>query len=114
MALLRTPLAVPIALLAATAAPAFGQTTLFHETFENGLGNWNVAGNPGASKWYIAASGGACGSLVAPFPSGTRAARFGIAQPNATCDYAGPYSSRMTTVAPIAIPAGAQHVRLHY
>ncbi|MCY3003041.1 MAG: hypothetical protein NTV21_14660 [Planctomycetota bacterium] len=100
--------------LLALAPTVAAQTTLFHETFENGLGNWNVAGNPGASKWYIAASGGACGSLVAPFPSGTRAARFGIAQPNATCDYAGPYSSRMTTVAPIAIPAGAQHVRLHY
>lgn len=96
-------------------APALAaQTTLFQDNFENGLGNWSVASVPGNSQWYIAATGGVCGSLAAPFPSGMHAARFGLLVSGSPCAYPGEAPSTLTTVAPIVIPAGAQHVRLSY
>jgi hypothetical protein len=103
----RTSCASVLALVAlSSSAPA--QTVLFQEDFESGLANWSIS-----SQWQHADSSAICGSAVAPFPSGVKAARFGHAT-GSQCNFNGSIFGDLTLLTPIPIPASATDVRLRY
>lgn len=55
-------------------------TVLYSEDFESGMGAWNTTITNLQSVgtlWHVESSTSTCGSLAAPFPSGTQAAWFG-------------------------------------
>ncbi|NUP95188.1 MAG: hypothetical protein HUU28_03395 [Planctomycetaceae bacterium] len=114
MVFLRTPLAISLTVLAATTAPALGQTTLFHETFENGLGNWTESPPLSVSRWQRISESNGCAAGLTPFPSSNKALRFGLPDTVAPCTFENAGNSNLILNTPIDIPAGAQHVRLHY
>src|SRR5262249_26473819 len=92
----------------ALASVAGAQTVLFHEDFENGLGNWSTS-----AQWHQADANDVCGALVAPFPSGAKSAQFGHVT-SSSCSFNGWIPGDLTLLVPIAIPASATDVRLRY
>lgn len=100
------------ALLCSSAAHA--QTTLLHETFENGLGSWTSTSTSTVSRWHLVAEGGICNASIDPFPSSVRAARFGNVAPGASCNFDGEIPDTLKLATPIAIPPGATDVRLEF
>jgi len=87
--------------LSLAAAPlAAGQTTLFHETFDGGLGDWT-----GTGQWH--ATGPLCGVYT---PGGGQMARWG--QP--TCDFHGVLAGVLTMPEPVLIPPAAVDARLRF
>ncbi len=85
------------------------QAVLFFDDFEAGLSNWTAE-----ALWALQDAGGPCGTPVAPFPSGQQAARFGTTAPSGWCHFLGAAAGDLTLATPIAIPATALAVRLHY
>ena len=106
---------VPMALAAAlSSAAAQAQTTLLHETFETGLGNWTTSSSSTFSRWHLVTEGSICQANIDPFPSTVQAVRFGNTAPGTFCNFAGETLDNLTLATPIAIPAGAENVRLEY
>ncbi len=89
------------------ALPARGQTVLFSDNFENGLGNWSATG-----LWHIESEMDVCGSQVLPFPAGPQCAYYGIP---GVCDYdtGVANSGDLTLLAPIVLPASGPAASLH-
>jgi VCBS repeat-containing protein len=72
----------------------------FFDDFESGFGNWTMNG-----LWNPEDQGDACGGMVAPFPSPTSAAYYGI---DGTCTYdtGAANSGSLSLNAPVAVAAG--------
>lgn len=114
MKLLRSLPLAALGMLSSSAVPALGQTTLFHETFEHGLGNWTESPQLSVSRWQRVSESNGCASGLTPFPSSNKAVRFGLPDSVAPCNFEDAGNSNLILNTPIDIPAGAQHVRLHY
>ena len=76
----------------------------FYDNFESGYGNWTMDG-----LWNAEAEGDTCGSIVAPFPSPTNAAYYGI---DGVChfDTASINSGSLTMTTPVPLPAGSNYM----
>lgn len=90
-----------LALSLAAAPLAAGQTTLFHETFSGGLGDWTSTG-----QWH--ATGPLCGVYT---PGGGQIARWG--QPG-DCTFEGVLAGDLTMPEPVLIPLAADDARLRF
>ncbi|MBL8863860.1 MAG: hypothetical protein JNK02_17860 [Planctomycetes bacterium] len=102
---------LPALALALLAVPAASQQLVFLEDFENGIGGWFAT-----SLWHVEDSSQTCGALVAPFPSGTKAAYFGG---SVGCTYEGFtewqwHDGDLTKNVPIALPADAGSIALSF
>ena len=86
-------------------APGYGYSVIYSdiysENFENGYANWTMTG-----LWNPENQADACGSQVAPFPSPTKAAYYGI---DGTCTFSNgaANSGSLTMVTPVPVGAGA-------
>lgn len=103
-----------ILVAALSSAAAQAQTTLLHETFESGLGNWTTTSTSTFSRWHLVTEGSVCNAKIDPFPSSAQAVRFGNTAPGAFCNFSGETMDNLTLTTPLAIPAGAQDVRLEF
>jgi len=77
---------------------ASGSTSIFFEDFENGLNRWTRDG-----LWNLETQSEDCGIRLAPFPSPTQSAYYGI---NGQCNYnnGGVNSGLLTLAAPVEMP----------
>jgi hypothetical protein len=85
-------------------APGYGYTvptTLYTEDFEGGYADWTMTG-----LWNAESQADTCGAMVAPFPSPSNAAYYGI---DGTCTYnnGAANSGDLTQASPLALPAGS-------
>lgn len=104
----RIPVFVALLTLA-TGTSAAPQTVLFEDDFESGTAAWTLT-----SQWSLVNAGQTyCPSQAAPFPSGSQAVRFGKSNVTSGCSF-GPLAGRLSTLAPIAIPANVQGARLRF
>jgi N-acetylneuraminic acid mutarotase len=80
----------------------FGQSSpLFFDDFEGGFGNWSMDG-----LWNPENEGDTCGSLVAPFPSSSNDAYYGV---DGVCNFdVGLTSGSLTKTAAISVPASGK------
>jgi VCBS repeat-containing protein len=80
------------------ASRASGSNSIFSEDFENGFNQWTMDG-----LWNPEEQSEDCGDQIAPFPSSTHAAYYGI---NGQCDYnnGGVNSGFLTLTAPVVMP----------
>lgn len=83
-------------------APGYAYTassTIFSDGFEGGFGNWTMTG-----LWNPESQSDSCGSLIAPFPSPTNAAYYGI---DNVCTYnnGSANTGSLTMASPVSIPA---------
>ena len=81
-------------------ATGYGYSSLYSENFENSYANWTMTG-----LWNPENQADACGSQVAPFPSPTKAAYYGI---DGTCTFSNgaANSGSLTMVTPVPVSAG--------
>lgn len=100
--------------LALAALPARAQEVLFHEDFENGLGNWSTG-----LLWHLAETSSTCLTNhpgATPLPSGTHAAWFGA---ETTCDFSTvPWNwvqfPALSLLQPITLPTDAPSLLLEF
>jgi hypothetical protein len=86
-----------LALLAASPA-AGAQNVIFHEDFENGLGQWTTSG-----LWQHQADAEPCSAPHVPFPSGSWCAWFGL---ESSCNYdLGQVGGQLTLAGDVALPS---------
>lgn len=89
---------------------AHAQTTLFFEDFEDGLAGWTAE-----SIWHVEEASQSCMAASTPFPSGSKAAWFGLAS---TCAFATSpplwFVGNLTLQDAVALPADAGSIELSF
>ena len=83
-------------------APGYGfgsASGVFFDDFEGGFGNWTMDG-----LWNPENESDTCGSIIAPFPSPTNAAYYGI-DDVCTFNNGDTNSGSLTMVAPVSVPS---------
>ena len=104
---MRCLLKIAAALLALLAADrdAAAQGVLFHEDFENGLGQWTATG-----LWQLQNASEVCSLEHTPFPSGSACAWFGS---DSTCTFEPqPWNGSLTLAGDVPLPASGGAIAL--
>jgi hypothetical protein len=85
---------------------ARAQVDLYSDDFEQGTSNWTVEGH-----WIWADESVPCGFAVLPYPSGSRAMRFG--SPTG-CDFYTQFDGALTLNTPVALPSAGGSLELGF